>query len=139
MPNIKNIIIFLAIGAVLVLGYIFFIKSPSDDTAALVSSTSSKVAGDATSLVPIGEGTSVAQDFLSLLLNVTGIKLNNAIFSDNAFLSLRDSSITLIPDGNEGRPNPFAPIGVDVEVVASSIDALNTGASTDTNPPIPQP
>ena len=42
---------------------------------------------------------------------VKNIKLNDAIFSDVTFNSLRDSSITLTPDGNEGRPNPFAQFG----------------------------
>ena len=138
MPNLKNILIFVAIGAVLVLGYIFFIKPSSDDTATLVSATSSPTVADAVSPAIASESDSVAQDFLSLLLNVTSLKLNDAIFSDTAFLSLRDSSITLIPDGNEGRPNPFAPIGIDVEFVASTPDALNTTINTNPNPKKPE-
>jgi hypothetical protein len=109
MSKIKNILIFVVIGAVFVLIYIFFIK-PKPPVPDLVSSTSSKV-------VPNTEGAKndpkVAQDFLNLLLNVKSIKLDDSIFSDSAFLSLHDSSITLIPDGNEGRINPFAPLGTD--------------------------
>ena len=55
----------------------------------------------------------VAKDFLTLLLSVKNIKLDDAIFFDVAFNSLHDSSITLIPDGTEGRPNPFAQFGND--------------------------
>lgn len=109
-PKIKNAIIFLVIALIFVLIYVFFVnKGPETDT--LVSSISPSVPN-----VPAGtENSLVGGDFLSLLLNVKNIRLNDAIFSDVAFMSLKDSSITLIPDGNEGRSNPFAPIGVDTE------------------------
>ncbi|MEK7539348.1 MAG: hypothetical protein AAB595_01780 [Patescibacteria group bacterium] len=132
MPKLKNIIIFLTIGAVFVFIYFFYIKgSSSKDGAPLVSSSSGS---------PVANGTegdvnsSITQDFLALLLNVKNIKLDDAIFSDNAFTSLHDSSITLTPDGTEGRPNPFAPLGTDVVIppVASSNSAgasASAGAS----------
>ena len=103
--QIKNIILFLGAGAILVLIYIFFIRQPSD-TPTLVSSSEATPSTTATSSNP-----SVAGDFLTLLLNVKNIKLDDAILSDTAFNSLRDSSITLSQDGTEGRPNPFAPFG----------------------------
>ena len=106
--KIKNIIIFIIIGGVLILGYVFFVQTPSD-TAPLVSSLVSELPVAS----PEGENSSLTQDFLTLLLSVKNIKLNDAIFSDSAFNSLRDSSITLTQDGNEGRPNPFAPLGSD--------------------------
>ena len=106
MSKIKNIIILVVIGAILVLIYIFLIKAP-DETATLVSSSGVAPATTTTD-------SSVAKDFLTLLLNVKNIKLDDAIFSDSAFGALRDSSITLTPDGNEGRPNPFAPLGIDI-------------------------
>ena len=113
MPKIKNIIIFIIIGAIFVLIYIFFIKQSSPDTATLISSlpssTVSNTAEDQNSLV--------TQKFLTLLLSVKNIRLDDAIFSNNAFISLRDSSIILTPDGNEGRINPFAPLGSDTIVI----------------------
>ena len=42
--------------------------------------------------------------------------------------TLHDSSILLIPDGTEGRPNPFAPIGSDI--TASVINSINTTTET---------
>ncbi len=116
MPSIKNIIIFTSIAAFLVLVYVFFIKpSPEEDT--LVSSspntTLPNVEGSGIeNQIPNGT-TLITKDFLTLLLNVKNIKLDDAIFSDVTFNSLHDSSITLIPDGNEGRPNPFAKFGND--------------------------
>ncbi len=119
MPNIKNILIFVAIAAAVISVYFFFIKGAPEETTNLVSTIPTMPDGvasnpntAATTLVP-GDNSAVAREFLTLLLSVKSIKLDDAIFSDNAFLSLRDSTIVLIPDGNEGRPNPFAPIGTD--------------------------
>lgn len=122
----KNIIIFVAAGAILVLVYVFFIK-PSPEPTGLVSTSTDPVTGD----MALPDGTSSdtlgTNDFLAVLLNVKNIKLDDSIFSDPAFATLRDSSITLTPDGTEGRPNPFAPIGSD-----SSIPAINTTNTTGT-------
>ncbi len=134
MPKPKNIIIFIAIGLFLFSIYFFFIRKPAD-TAPLVSTTAPEG-----SLFPDGTVAepAIAQDFLNLLLNVQTIKLDDSIFSDIAFTSLRDSSITLIPDGTEGRPNPFAPIGIDI--MATPIEMLDQdmpiGAPTPTTPPM---
>lgn len=111
MPKIKNIIIFLAIGTAFVLIYIFFIKPSTDNAPTLISSGETATIPD----IPAENADeTITQDFLSLLLNVKNIRLNDAIFSDSAFASLHDSSIVLVQDGNEGRINPFAPIGNDV-------------------------
>src|SRR3989339_183611 len=118
MPTIKNIIIFLTIGGVFVLIYIFFLK-PAPSVAPLVSSAPSTVASNTETTVE--DNQLVAKDFLTLLLSVKSIKLNDTIFSDPAFGSLHDSSITLTPDGTEGRVNPFAPLGTDVGTSANSL------------------
>ena len=117
MPKTKNIIIFVIIAAIFVLIYILFMK-PKPPIASLISTTGAPVVQN-TGVVDTNS--TLAQDFLSLLLNVKNIKLDDAIFSDNAFTNLHDSSITLTPDGTEGRVNPFAPLGSDATVVASSI------------------
>ncbi|MES3031754.1 MAG: hypothetical protein V4699_00725 [Patescibacteria group bacterium] len=130
MPKIKNIIIFLGIAAIFVAIYIFYIKGPSDDGVdALVSSSPSPVASLQSGATP-DSAVAVGGDFLTLLLSVKEIHLNTAIFSDDAFESLHDSSITLVPDGTEGRVNPFAPLGSDVvipPVTPSIIPPANTG------------
>lgn len=130
MSKIKNISIFVIITAIFVLIYIFFVKK-SPDTGALVSSFSdiTTSANVDTSIID----PSITQDFLSILLNVKNIKLNDSIFSDKAFESLSDSSITLVPDGNEGRPNPFAQFGADnVETPALPLDIPPAGTTPET-------
>ena len=130
MPTIKNIIIFVTIGTAFVLIYAFFIK-PDPPVDNLVSSSPNSLeqsAGTSNKNAP------ATQEFLDLLLSVQNIKLDDAIFSDEAFISLRDSSIILVPDGNEGRPNPFAPLGADV--VAPPVGtAVGGNAPTGTSTP----
>ena len=106
-PKIKNIIILLLLAVALFLAYFFFIKGGEEDAAGLISSP----AAAPVSAVPknLSNG-----DFLSLLLNVKNIKLEESILSDPAFDSLFDSSISITPDGTEGRLNPFAPLGFDI-------------------------
>ena len=113
-PKIRNIIIFVIIAAIFVLIYIFFIKSSPDQSSLVLSPSNPSLPGvnssGASANVPSSTSL-VAKDFLSLLLNVKNIKLDDTIFSDPAFNKLRDSSIVLTPDGTEGRPNPFAQFG----------------------------
>ena len=116
-PKIRNIIIFTGIAAIFVFIYIFFIK-PSPEEPSLVSSPSGTAlpnidGSPATANIPNDISATVNEDFLALLSSVKNITLDDSIFSDPAFSSLRDSSITLIPDGTEGRPNPFAQFGSD--------------------------
>ena len=104
--------------------YIFFIK-PSDkgEAPSLVSSSPSAV----TNTAVLADNSEIAQEFLTLLLSVRSIKLNDAIFSDKAFDALLETPVDLVQDGTEGRPNPFAPLGSDV--IASENDAV-AGANT---------
>lgn len=135
MPNVKNIIIFVGIGLLLVFAYIFLIPKSEEETN-LVSDTASSATE-----TPAGDTpeTLIGQEFLGLLLNVKNIKLDDSIFSSSAFMSLRDSSILLIPDGNEGRPNPFAPIGVDVLLTTSVPPGTLAPSPNTTPPPAPLP
>jgi hypothetical protein len=135
--KIKNIIIFVAIGAVLVLIYIFFIK-PAPDQGNLVSSNTvlPNVNTSGVDTSPPNGTASITQDFLTLLLNVKNIKLDDTIFSDPAFNSLHDSSITLTPDGTEGRPNPFAQFGNDSGAIVAPLNTPNVPNTPLIVPPI---
>src|SRR3989344_2875857 len=104
----KNLIIFLGILLLVVLFYFFFLKGDSAEEPLLTSSSSTDVVNATGGQPPPG------QDFLTLLLSVKNINLDDSVFSDPAFASLNDSTILLIPDGNEGRRNPFAPLGSDI-------------------------
>lgn len=145
MSKIKNIIIFTTITVIFILIYIFFIKS-EPVTENLVSSPSNttlpNIVDLSTNAKEENKTAFIAKDFLSLLLNVKNIKLDDTIFSEIAFDSLRDSSIILVPDGNEGRPNPFAQFGSDKIVPTSPtspIPSVFPTSSTTTTTLTPNP
>jgi hypothetical protein len=66
------------------------------------------------------------QQFFNQLLTLQHITLDDRIFADPRFQSLEDFSQPL-PDEPEGRPNPFAPIGVDVAGGVSTSSAGTGG------------
>lgn len=115
----KGIIIIVAIGAIFV-GYRLFFGSstPSAPTDNLTSSAPAPTSTD-----PLVD-TSVGNELLSILLNLRTIKLNDQIFSNSAFTSLRDFTITLAGNSPQGRPNPFAPIGTD-PAISNNTDITN--------------
>lgn len=110
MPKIKNIIIFILIALAFFLIYIFFIKPPTEQAGLVSGGTNAlpNIDGSVPGASASGADPLITKGFLTLFSNVKNIKLDDAIFSDPAFNSLRDSSIILLPDGNEGRANPFA-------------------------------
>ncbi len=129
--KIKNGAIFLIVGAVIIGVYIFFFKGPADE-AVLIAEPGTTVMPDGSINPGVTQADQATQEFLPILLNIKNIHLNDAIFTNQAFLSLRDSSILLIQDGNEGRPNPFAPIGS--ENVATPNTSTTTTNSTTSQP-----
>ena len=133
--KIKNILIFTVIGAALVLVYIFFIKPSDEENVGLVSTLPDQTTSP-TDSASINDSLGT-KDFLVVLLNVKNIKLDDSIFSDIAFSNLRDSSITLIPDGTEGRPNPFAPIGSDASVAPVNNSSVPKTTQTTTPSGVP--
>jgi len=129
MPKIKNIIIFTIIAIAFILIYIFFMR-PSSEQASLVSSGAGSalpnIDGSASNTSTANANSLITKDFLALFSNIENIKLDDAIFSDPAFNSLHDSSIVLVQDGTEGRPNPFAQFGNDAVPPPATPAALPT-------------
>lgn len=122
MPKIRNIIIFVVISGGMIFGYLTFIKKDTKQPDLVTSSPS----GVTDSTTPSGTevDNQLSKDFLAVLLSIKNITLDDSIFSDTAFLNLKDSTIVLLPDGSEGRPNPFAPIGAENNVIP---DAVRSG------------
>ena len=73
---------------------------------------------------------SISDTFLSLLLNMRTIKLDQTIFSDPGFLALQDFSTTIAPDTDPGRVNPFAPIGTDAPDALVTVTTATPSAVT---------
>jgi len=77
------------------------------------------------------------EEILALLAEFSVIKLDDAIFTDPIFLSLKDYHVDLVQEPKQ-RDNPFAPIGQDIiiEETAGTPVSVPTGAKT-TKPTAP--
>ncbi|CAN5506209.1 hypothetical protein BH10BAC1_BH10BAC1_21520 [soil metagenome] len=133
--GIKNIILFVVLGGGMIAGYFYFFQGSSEEPpliaqeGTLVPPTNGRGVGIATGDTSRSFSSSPSSDFLPILLSVKNIQLNVGIFADQAFTSLHDSSILLVPDGTEGRPNPFAPIGSDAAITNNPLDFNNVDIS----------
>lgn len=63
--------------------------------------------------------TVVPNDFSVLLSSVKNIVIDTTIFTDPTYKSLRDYPVDLGFE-NIGRPNPFAPVGVDIGTISGT-------------------
>ena len=84
------------IAVIVVAGGVWYgLSGSTSSSPALITTTS--VGGDAD------------QELVSTLLALRAVKLEGTIFSDPAFVNLKDFSTQIIPEA-VGRPNPFAPL-----------------------------
>ena len=72
-----------------------------------ISSSSSSGGSLLSSEVVAGDGPD--KDLVATLLALRTVKLDASLFTDPAFLSLKDFSVEIVPEP-VGRPNPFAPL-----------------------------
>ena len=93
----KTILIVLAIAIVGFAAYTFLFGGDDEDLL-----TTTEVSNDAAS-----------QEVLSFLGTLRNTDFDLSVLDSAAFNSLRDFSVELVPEP-VGRPNPFAPIGVDI-------------------------
>lgn len=111
--KLKNLIFILA-GLALILVYVLFFKKDNTKDQALTVNTNNNIGTAEINKVeanPIDE--KLSSEILATLSSIKSITLEDKIFTSNAFQSLVDGTVPLVKDGNEGRPNPFAPIGND--------------------------
>jgi len=134
---IRNIIILVAVIILGVIGYKVFLAKKAPASTSSLQTTAGAGAGTSTAASDTTSSTtaSVGQDFLASLLNIQSIKLDDTLFSSPAFAVLQDFNRPIPPDTNPGRPNPFAPIGVDtaatsVQVSTSIPSSVTSKTST---------
>jgi len=124
---IKNILIVAVIAGLGIVGYSFFKKEKAVDTGLSTTGGLGATAGDT-----LATENAVGREFLSTLLNIRSIKLDESIFENKTFLSLQDFSRKLEADTNPGRSNPFAPLGADTSAVSTQVSTSNPSSVTTT-------
>jgi len=113
--NKKNQIIVIIL--VVIVGFVIFtyFKNNSGDTSGSSIVAEQKVAEFAG-----------AREILSLLNRMSNVKLDDSLFNDNSFKSLKDTTVVLVSQP-VGRNNPFAPLGTDgLRTTSSTTIATST-------------
>lgn len=132
---IKKVLVIVGIIVLIIVLVTIFSGKNETQTGSLISSS-----GDVVS--PVTGEDEIGEEFLVTLLNLRTIQLDETLFSDQKFRSLEDFTITLIPEGNVGRSNPFAPIGTDVDTTTAGTTTSSTSFTTptpNTQTPVPPP
>ncbi len=74
---------------------------------------------------PISVGPLGTAELVEGLLTLRAVSLDGSIFSSPSFQVLQDFTTPIVAEP-VGRPNPFAPLGVDVAGTATSTQITNT-------------
>lgn len=109
----KFVQVLVIVGVIAATGYFLGFKNyhaDAADTPGLVSTTKGSSQGLQNST---NTGDNTGSQVVSILRNLSVIKLDDAVFRNPAFALLTDVSISLPPVSNQGRRNPFAPVGTD--------------------------
>jgi len=124
----KNIILIIVIAVVLFFLYQIFLAGDDD-----LSDTSLLIAQPAVDDI---QNAAIGREFLSVLLKLRSLDLDETIFSDRSFVILKDFSQEIKPQPS-GRANPFLQIGNDpILLNFSGIgDNISTTTSTSTSTP----
>lgn len=116
--TLKKIMIFGFIAIVIVAVIFVFVgktKAPGSGAASGLSTAAGNPVSSIVNPRPDSavEASAVGQEFIAQLVSLQAIKLDDGVFSSLGFQALEDFTIILVQPGNEGRPNPFAPFGMD--------------------------
>lgn len=122
-PTLKKILKYggIAIGVVVVIVVIGSLGKGGNEpsSSSLVSTTT----GSNPAVAP-ASGSVPESQTITLLKNLSTLRLNGNVFSNPVFRSLSDISIVLPQVTNQGRRNPFAPLGSDGGVVAPVVPTV---------------
>lgn len=135
--TLKKIIIILVIFALVGVGASLFLGGESETANQLQSlgsgTTAAPLTQNATTNTSVADTEEINREFISMLLNLQTINLEDDIFSEPAFQALVDNTVRLNQPGNQGRPNPFAPIGTDDFLSGRNMEASASTAVESTS------
>ncbi len=116
-PTLKKILKYggIAVGVVVIIVVIGSLGKGGNESSS--SSLVSTTTGSNPATTP-ASGSVPESQTITLLKNLSTLRLNGNVFSNPVFRSLSDISIVLPQVTNQGRRNPFAPLGSDGGVVA---------------------
>lgn len=143
MKNQKLLIIVIAVVVLGLGGYLYFSgKSTSSDTPSPTRTLSSDTTGaNPVALTNDSSTASVsnsaqASEIITLLKNISSIRLETRILQSPSFLALVDSSIILPPIAVSGRVNPFSSTGASISNTIPATENQTTATTGTTAAPV---
>lgn len=128
--SLRNLLIFLGIALLLLVGYFAFFKTNS--APAQTGPLASTNRASTTTPLAASQGATTGNQLLALLGRVSTLTLNDDIFANPAFDMLQDISIVLPPIEARGRRNPFAPISANNAATAAATGTVSATSSITT-------
>lgn len=123
MAILQNKMVLMIVGGVVVAGVIWYSFLRDRTTGALVQTND------------LTQATEADSDIVNTLLQLRAVSLSGTIFSDPAFLQLKDFGSAIVPEP-VGRTNPFAPFaGQSAAASAASGSRVATSSSATTTRP----
>jgi hypothetical protein len=118
--NVKIIIVIFIFILICAGGYYYATSGSSVTPTSSIQTTAT--AGVSANAGTLDAGDAALGDkFLSLLLNMRSIKLDQTLFASPTFTTLHDFSTPISPDANPGRVNPVAPLGQDAVAAPTTV------------------
>jgi ABC-type antimicrobial peptide transport system permease subunit len=116
--GLKTLLIIL--GLVVVAAAVYFVlgNSSQEQSTGLVSGGTNEPVASPISQAGSTITAEIGQEFIATLLSLQSINLDTTLFSNPAFVTLENRTLTFEDIQTNGRPNPFAPIGTDPVPVA---------------------
>lgn len=108
----QNQKIMFAVAMFALTGFIIY-KSFFVSSGSVVKTPASPMTTGSVSTLPGGGDNAEGQDILDLANKLSAMSIDSQLFSSPLFKNLKDFDTPLLPEP-QGRPNPFAQIGVDV-------------------------
>lgn len=128
--TILIVVILLVVGLLI---YFFVIrgdKAPAAETG-LVSANTGTAQGLQNTNTTTGTSTT-GSAVVQILRNLSSIQLDDSVFRNPAFAYLVDMTLQLPPATNQGRRNPFAPIGSEGSSLTAPAATTTTSTTTGT-------
>jgi len=113
MAFLQNKIVILVLGSILAAGAGWYLFLRDTAPVALLETEDLSVANGAD------------KDVVETLLQLRAITLSGTIFTDPAFVMLRDTGTQIVPEP-VGRPNPFLPLSGGTSVTPASTTTATT-------------
>ncbi len=124
--NVKKLLIILGVLIAIAVAVVLLPKIKKEPESALIStSATTNIPANMNANIPINSP-DPSREFVSLLQSIKSITLDTSLIESKAFQTLVNHGTILPENAPSGRPNPFAVIGDDIQIIKQSETPVNS-------------